>query len=344
MAQFKKLDHIYVAMAKSNRIPGMALVDVHNRYQSDIRVEDDKILGVIDRRERQIEILDRRENGRNSESGKNDRRNDRRNDRGQSSRGQMNRNTVDRASRNKETPRLSEYNFCVDVATIVAAVILNRETRHPRPIQSDPEKQDKSLICKCHHSHSHRTEDCRQLRGKVAQLFNLRHLQEFLRERAKTHFENVDSNKQDRPEEPHQVIHMIVGRTDVPIGTVVKRTKNSITREKRTRNDDPDGPISFSDEDMEGIAQPHNDALVIFVLVNKFRIKRVLIDPASSANIIRRRIIEQRGLLDQIVPAIRVLNGFNMACETMKGEITLPINMARTTQQTKFYVIEGDRI
>ncbi|XP_060182646.1 uncharacterized protein LOC132612577 [Lycium barbarum] len=133
-----------------------------------------------------------------------------------------------------------------------------------------------------------------------------------------------------------------MGGTDIPIGPVVKRTKISIMREKRIWNDDPDGPITFNDEDMEGIAQPHNDALVISFLVNKFRIKRVLIDPGSSANIIRWRVIEQLGLLDQIVLAIRVLNRFNMACETTKGEITLPINMVGTTQQKKFYVIEGD--
>ncbi|XP_060212117.1 uncharacterized protein LOC132639700 [Lycium barbarum] len=134
-----------------------------------------------------------------------------------------------------------------------------------------------------------------------------------------------------------------MGGTDVPIGPVMKRTKISITREKRIRNDDPDGPITFDDEDIEGIAQPHNDALVISVLVNKFRIKRVLIDPGSSANIIRWRVIEHLGLLDQIVSAIRVLNGFNMACETTKGEITIPIRMAGATQQTKFYVTERDR-
>ncbi|XP_059281163.1 uncharacterized protein LOC132034832 [Lycium ferocissimum] len=62
----------------------------------------------------------------------------------------------------------------------------------------------------------------------------------------------------------------------------------------------------------------------------------------SSANIIRWRVIEQLGLLDQIVSAIRVLNGFNMACEMIKSEITIPISMAGTTQQTKFYVTEGD--
>ncbi|XP_059289790.1 uncharacterized protein LOC132043309 [Lycium ferocissimum] len=224
----------------------------------------------------------------------------------------------------------------------MAAVSRNKETRHPRPIQSDLEKRDKSLICKYHHTHGHRTEDCRQLREEVARLFNLGHLQEFLCERAKTHFKNLDSSKPDRPKEPHQVIHMIMGGTDVPVGPVMKRTKISITREKRVRSDDPDGAITFDDEDMEGIAQPHNDALVISILVNNFRIKRVLIDPGSSANIIRWRVIEQLGLLDQIVPAIRVLNGFNMACETTKGEITLPISVAGIMQQTKFYVTEGD--
>ncbi|XP_059285871.1 uncharacterized protein LOC132039401 [Lycium ferocissimum] len=316
----KKLDYVYGAKAKSDRIPAIAQGDVHNRYQSKIKVEDDKIL---------------RATSVSWHSGKGS-------DRLKRAASRDSKSSYDRASGNRETPRLSEYNFCVDVATIAAAVIRNRETRHPRPIQYDPEKRDKSLICKYHHTHSHRTEDCRQWREEVARLFNLGHLREFLSERAKTHFKNVDSNKQDRQEEPQQVIHMIMGGTDVPIGPVVKRTKIFITREKRIRNEDPEGPISFSDEDMEGIAQPHNDALVISVLVNKFRIKRVLIDPGSSANIIRWRVIEQLGLLDQIVPTIRVLNGFNMACETTKGEITLPINMAGTTQQTKFYVIEGD--
>ncbi|XP_060216577.1 uncharacterized protein LOC132644048 [Lycium barbarum] len=262
--------------------PAIAWADVHNRYQSKIRVEDDKIVRatsvswhsdkgsdrlrrVVDRDSKssydryQPYPLDRRGNRCNSESGKNDRRNDR----GQSIHGLININAIDKPPGNKETPRLSEYNFCVDVATIAAVIIRNKEIRHPRPIQSDPEKRDKSLICKYHHTHGHRTEDCRQLREEVARLFNLGHLREFLSERAKTHFKNLDSNKQDRPEEPQQVIHMIMGGTDVSIRPVVKHTKISITREKRIRNDDPDGPITFNDEDMEGIAQPHNDALVL---------------------------------------------------------------------------------
>ncbi|XP_070040516.1 uncharacterized protein [Nicotiana tomentosiformis] len=72
-----------------------------------------------------------------------------------------------------------------------------------------------------------------------------------------------------------------------------------------------------------------------------FKVKRILIDPGNSANIIRLRVVEKLGLQDQIVPAARILNGFNMASETTRGEVILPVNVA-TIQETKFYVIEGD--
>ncbi|XP_019253957.1 PREDICTED: uncharacterized protein LOC109232657 [Nicotiana attenuata] len=65
-------------------------------------------------------------------------------------------------------------------------------------------------------------------------------------------------------------------------------------------------------------------------------------DLGSSANIIRSRVVEQLGLQDQIVLAVRVLNGFNMACETTKMETTLPVNTAGTIQEAKLYVIEAD--
>nr|XP_009797321.1 PREDICTED: uncharacterized protein LOC104243768 [Nicotiana sylvestris] len=123
---------------------------------------------------------------------------------------------------------------------------------------------------------------------------------------------------------------------------MLKRTKVSIKREKQTRDYIPKGTLSFNNEDAEGIVPPHNDALVISVLVNKSRIKSVLIDPGSSANIIRSMVVEQLSLQDLIVPTVRVLNGLNMACETTKGEIILPMNVAETIQEAKFYMIEGD--
>nr|XP_016481526.1 PREDICTED: uncharacterized protein LOC107802521 [Nicotiana tabacum] len=72
------------------------------------------------------------------------------------------------------------------------------------------------------------------------------------------------------------------------------------------------------------------------------QVKYVLVDRGSSANIIRSRVVEKLDLQDQIVPAARVLNGFNMASETTKGEIMFPVNVAETIRETMFHVIEGD--
>ncbi|XP_009801204.1 uncharacterized protein [Nicotiana sylvestris] len=252
----------------------------------------------------------------------------------------MSKNGFERPIGYKEAPRLSKYNFNADAAAILSAIGCIEDTKWPQPLQYDPSQRDPIQMCKYHGTHSHRIEDCRQLREDVARLFNNEHLREFLSDRAKNHLRNRDSNKQTKKKEPQHVIHMIIGGVDVPQGPMLKRTKVSITREKQTRVYIPEGTLSFSDKDTEGIMQPHNDALVISVFTNKSQVKHVLIDPGSLANIIRSRVIEQLGLQDQILPAARVLNRFNMACETTKGEITLPINGTGTIHEMKFYVIE----
>ncbi|XP_059301849.1 uncharacterized protein LOC132053761 [Lycium ferocissimum] len=205
-----------------------------------------------------------------------------------------------------------------------------KDTRWPRPLRSDPTQRDPNVVCDYHGTHGHRTEDFRQLRDEVARLLKNGHLREFLSDRAKENYKNREANKQVEPVEPQHVINMIISRAEIPRGPIMKRTKVSITREKRTRDYVSEGYISFSDEDAEGIIQPHNDAFVISVLINKSHIKLILIDTGSSANIIRWKVVEQLGLLDQIVPAAQVLNGFNMACETLKGEITLSVNTLGT--------------
>ncbi|XP_060183169.1 uncharacterized protein LOC132613135 [Lycium barbarum] len=186
------------------------------------------------------------------------------------------------------------------------------------------------------------TDGCKGLRDEVARLLKNGHLREFLSERTNSHFKNTEKSKKTEPEEPQHVINMIIGGVEIPRGPTMKKTKFSITQEKRTRDYVPDEFISCSDEDVEGIIQPQNDALVISVLINKTHVKCILIDPCSSVNIIQWKVVEQLGLLDQIVPAARVLNGFNMACETTKGEITLPVNAAGVFQHTKFYVIDEE--
>uniref|UniRef100_A0A1S4C795 Uncharacterized protein n=1 Tax=Nicotiana tabacum TaxID=4097 RepID=A0A1S4C795_TOBAC len=169
-------------------------------------------------------------------------------------------------------------------------------------------------MCKYHGTHGHRIKGCRQLREEVARLFDEGQLREFLGDRARNHFRERDASKKDNQEEPLHIIHMIIGGVDTPQGHMLKYGNIPTTGEKRTRGYVPEGTLSFGIEEAEG----------------------------SSVNIIRSWVVEQLGLQNQVVPAARVLNGSNMASETTKGEITLPVNVAGTIQNTEFHVIKGD--
>ncbi|XP_019266520.1 PREDICTED: uncharacterized protein LOC109243957 [Nicotiana attenuata] len=160
---------------------------------------------------------------------------------------------TDRPFEGREAPRLSGYNFNVDAASIVSAIGRIKETKWPRPLQSDPAQIYPNLMCMYHGTHGHRTKDCRQLREEVAR--------------------NKDANKQAKLEEPQHVINMIIGGVDVPQGSIIKRTKISITREKRTRDYVSEGTILFNDEDAEGIVQPLNNVLETFDILKKYNIK-----------------------------------------------------------------------
>ncbi|XP_060190760.1 uncharacterized protein LOC132620052 [Lycium barbarum] len=128
-------------------------------------------------------------------------------------------------------------------------------------------------MCEYHETHGHRTEDCRQLREEVARLLKNGHLREILSERAKSHYQERESYKLAEPVEPQHIINMIIGGTDAPRGPVMKLTKVTVVREKRSRDFMPEDSISFSNEDAEGIIQPHNDALETFDVLRKHNMK-----------------------------------------------------------------------
>ncbi|XP_070015711.1 uncharacterized protein [Nicotiana sylvestris] len=217
-----------------------------------------------------------------------------------------------------------------------------RDTRWPKPAQSDPSRRNTNLMCEYHGIHGHRTEDCRQLREDVSLLINEGHLREFLSNRAKNHFQEREANGKNGLEKPQHIIHMIVGGTDVPQEPMFKRAKVSIATKRQTQSYIPEDALTFREEYIEALSQPHNDTLVISFLLNNVQIKRMLMDPGSSANIIRSKVVEQLELLDKFILTSRVLNGFNMASETTKEKIILPVNVSGTVQNTKFHVIEGD--
>ncbi|XP_070040156.1 uncharacterized protein [Nicotiana tomentosiformis] len=265
---------------------------------------------------------------------------DRRTDRGRNSRSLQDREIS--GSRDSSYPKLLEYNFNVSVVELVSAMRNIKEARFPRPMKSDPNQRDPNLWCEYHGTNGHRTGDCRHLREEVAMLLKNGHLREFLSDRTKKNYGrnrgDVETSKAGE-EPPRQTINMIFGGNEINGVTfsAAKETKVSITHIKRLREED----ITFTDEDADGLLLPHNDAMVIYLNVLDFKIKRVLVDPGSSANIIQWRVLEQAKLTRRIIRATKLLAGFNLASVTTRGEIMLLTNAEGVTKITLFEVVDG---
>ncbi|XP_009765855.1 uncharacterized protein [Nicotiana sylvestris] len=162
--------------------------------------------------------------------------------------------------------------------------------------------------------------DSQHLREEVETLLKNGHLREFLRDQAKNNYgrnhDNAESSK--AGDDPSRLtINMIsIGNKINGITfSAAKKTKVSVTHSKRLQEVTEDD-ITFMEEDTDRLLLSHNDALVISLNVLDFKIKRVLVDPGSSANIIQWRVFEQAKLTGSIIPAIKLLVGFNLASVT----------------------------
>ncbi|XP_070034988.1 uncharacterized protein [Nicotiana tomentosiformis] len=187
------------------------------------------------------------------------------------------------------------------------------------------------------------TGDCRHLRKEVATLLKNGQLREFLSDRAKNNYgrnrDNTEPSKEGE-EPPRQTINMIFGGNEINGVTFLatKKTKVSITHSKRLWEDD----ITFTEEDVDRLLLPHNDALVISLNMLDFKIKTVLVDPRSSANIVQWRVLEQAKLTGSIILTTKLLAEFNLASVTTRGEILLLMNAEGVMKTTLFEVVDGD--
>ncbi|XP_075087569.1 uncharacterized protein LOC142169585 [Nicotiana tabacum] len=148
-----------------------------------------------------------------------------------------------------------------------------------------------------------------------------------------------------KPPSPKGTVNVINGGVEVNgvTYTVAKKTtKFTVTHGKRTHPTLEDGNITFDDADSNGLMIPHNDALVISLVIHDTNIKRFLIDPGSSVNIILLRVVNEMLMGDRVVPKARSLSGFDNSTVITKGEIELSTYAEGVIKETKFQVIDTD--
>ena len=84
--------------------------------------------------------------------------------------------------------------------------------------------------------------------------------------------------------------------------------------------------ITFTDEDVERIHHPHDDAIVITLLIANYTIRRVLVDNESSVDILYYPTFQQMRLgRNQLRPVCSPLVGFRGMKVQLVGTITLSV-------------------
>lgn len=103
--------------------------------------------------------------------------------------------------------------------------------------------------------------------------------------------------------------------------------------------------IRFSNSDYEGISQPHNDALVVGLIIANYNVHRVLVDTRSSADILYWSIFKKLKLSrDGIAQVNFSLMGFAGEQVHSVGSIELPLTAESISKQVtvmvKFLLID----
>nr|XP_023898471.1 uncharacterized protein LOC112010353 [Quercus suber] len=172
----------------------------------------------------------------------------------------------------------------------------------PRPLHSSPNVHDKNKYCRFHKDHDHYTEDCQDLKKQIEELIRKGKLQKYVKKGEPSTFR--DDNKNQRNSSPKnkdykfQPSQNLIGEIKTiarepftggsfrSLKKACQRLVNNVQmippfKQRRTNQD-----ISFNEEDARGVKQPHNDPLVIMLMIEGFNTKRILVDNGSSTDII----------------------------------------------------------
>ncbi|XP_077222187.1 uncharacterized protein LOC143856030 [Tasmannia lanceolata] len=92
--------------------------------------------------------------------------------------------------------------------------------------------------------------------------------------------------------------------------------------------------ISFSDVDLDNLILPHDDALVITMLVANWELKKILVDNGSSTDILYYHAFKQMMIGDErLKPANSDLFGFSGEIVKAEGQIELPVLVGEPPHQ-----------
>ena len=124
-----------------------------------------------------------------------------------------------------------------------------------KKMKGDPNKRNKNKYCRFHRDHGQDTDECYDLKQQIENLIRQGKLRHFIGR------DHKDEKLKGKMEESSRPLLREIRGTEEPA-------------------------ISLSDEEVKRIHHPHDDAIVITLLIADYTTRRVLVYNGSSANIL----------------------------------------------------------
>nr|XP_009387003.1 PREDICTED: uncharacterized protein LOC103974013 [Musa acuminata subsp. malaccensis] len=161
-------------------------------------------------------------------------------------------------------------------------------------------RRDQSKYCRFHWDHGHDTEDYRDLQNQIEALIRRGHLRCYLKSREAT----------PRPRGPTERQIDVISGGPVTGGNIMTARK-AYTRSTMEKHPRPEHEpkITFGAGEVE--RSHHDDALVISIQIANARVKRVMVDTRSSADVLYFDTFKRLDLTEgDLTPVASALIGF----------------------------------
>nr|XP_023921419.1 uncharacterized protein LOC112032886 [Quercus suber] len=215
-------------------------------------------------------------------------------------------------------------------------------------MKGDPNKRNMNKYCCFHRDHRHDTDEYFDLKQQIENLIKQGKLRNFL---TRDHKDEKLKTKLEEPLRPLGKIRVIIQGTTIGQSSKSRKTFLKVMQNvqlsgqsPRTRTTDEQA-ITFTDEDAERVHHPHDDAIVITLLIADYTTRRVLVDNGSSANILFYPAFQQMRLRrDQLRLVNSPLVGFGGMKVQPMGTIMLPMVVGvypqQITKEVKFLFVD----
>ncbi|KAG7564278.1 hypothetical protein ISN44_As10g010480 [Arabidopsis suecica] len=219
--------------------------------------------------------------------------------------------------------------------------------------------RDESAYCDIHKVNGHSTKDCSVLKKHLTELwaageranFNIEEFVEsYLKEKEDPDASNPPEKKHKpngpgTPNTPKKRIDVIMGGSKLCRDSIrsIKRHKKSaaIQTAMGFQSNEQTPSISFDNSDAQGLAGPHDDALVITSDVPNFEVTRCLIDTGSSVDLIFLSTLQRMGISKaNIIGPPAPLVAFTSDTSMSLGNIKLPVLAAGVPKIVEFIVFD----